>query len=503
MKAKDVLLSTFVLPLAFSLVSFTVPNRTKNAVKGPLLNTVTENLQSNAGREKANSVDSTLKSYRTISSSTASSQSYHVEFETNTSSLDFIFGYYGEGDRYLPFVVQYQVVLEDGKTTERRETNCRKVSENNAYDGIGYNIGARTLRMDIDLPKKEGETIDRSSLKYFNIYLAERQSNQGFVPVLDKKYYYDGKDTTIERAAKDNVELGENLYGSIEEISTFGKYSAFSLTITNDRESRYGELKASAYKKWKAKIDSGEVYFYDTIPSLKDAVFQITLKNGETVERGAREGSLGSTMLLKNGKQKYCILFKDLPEGEIEYFSLAHIGFSRKLRYTSSEKDINSTEYKARVGRLTFYSGDPLKHERNDIKEHNFTRITILSIVLYLVIFGGLATGLFFYEKRKFRNDEFRRVNNKRFLFRSILVSVSLGVFFFDVFFILLRANQFNNTMTVYNPVDNFIVVLSILSIFAIGFFIKSGITAFKNWKQRKEQERLKLDDRSSDDGTK
>ena len=57
MKAKDVLLSTFVLPLAFSLVSFTVPNRTKNAVKGPLLNTVTENLHSNAGREKANSVD--------------------------------------------------------------------------------------------------------------------------------------------------------------------------------------------------------------------------------------------------------------------------------------------------------------------------------------------------------------------------------------------------------------------------------------------------------------
>ena len=178
-------------------------------------------------------------------------------------------------------------------------------------------------------------------------------------------------------------------------------------------------------------------------------MFQITLKNGETVERGAREGSLGSTMLLKNGKQKYCILFKDLPEGEIEYFSLAHIGFSRKLRYTSSEKDINSTEYKARVGRLTFYSGDPLKHERNDIKEHNFTRITILSIVLYLVIFGGLATGLFFYEKNKFRNDEFRRVNNKRFLFRSILVSVSLGVFLFDVFFILQRANQFNNTMTV------------------------------------------------------
>ena len=52
MKAKDVLLSTFVLPLAFSLVSFTVPNRTKNAVKGPLPNTVTENLTRTQGGKK-------------------------------------------------------------------------------------------------------------------------------------------------------------------------------------------------------------------------------------------------------------------------------------------------------------------------------------------------------------------------------------------------------------------------------------------------------------------
>lgn len=502
MKAKDVLFSALALPLSFSLLSSVAAPSQNQVAEGPLLNTTTENLHSIEGKSKVNSIDSTLKSYRTISSFTSSSQAYHVEFETDTTELDLIFGYYGEDDRNLPLIIQYEVVLSDGKTKETRETASRKVSTNNIYDGIGENIGTRTLRLDIDLPLRKGEKVNRDSLKYINIFKADRTS-KGFVPSLSDTYYYDGKDTTIESAATKNVDLSQHLYGTIEKISTFGDYSSFSLTITNDREKQYPTLKAFAYKKWKIKIDNGEAYFYDTIPSLKDALFQIAFTDGSTIERDARDGSLASTMQLKSGKQKYCILFKGLPKKDVAYFSLAHIGFSRKLRYTSSEKDITATEYKARVGRLSFYSGDPLKCERTSVKETNFTLISIISLVIYLVVFGGLATGVFFYEKKKFRNDEFRRVNNRRFLIHSCIVSASLGVFLFDIFFIKLRSGVFNNTRMVFNPVDNFIVILSVLSIFAIGYFIKSGISSFKNWKQRKEKERLKLDELESDDGTK
>lgn len=503
MKAKDIFSSFLVLPLTFSLLSFASPKEANGSVKGPLIETVTgeENVHSTKGRKKANEVDTTLKSYRTIRSYTSSSQSYHVEFETDSTTRDLIFGYYGEGERNLPFTVQYSVVLEDGGK-EIRETACHKISQNNNYDGIGNTIGSRSYKADIDLPLQEGESVEQDSLKYFNIFKAERTSN-GYTPLAGESYYYDGEDTTIEASAKKNVNRGENLFGTIDGISSFGSYASFSLTIENNRESQYGTLKASAYRKWKDKIESGEVYFEERIPSLKNAVFQITYKDGRTIERSAREGSLNSTRNIKNGKHKYFRLFKDLSIEDVSYFSLARIGFSRKLKYTSSEKDITGTEFKSRVGRLTFYSGDPKAYEMKNIKKYNFNRISLLSLVLYLVLFGALATCLFFYRTKKYRNDEFRRVNPKRFLIHSIIVSAALGVFLFDIFFIFLRANPFNNTRVIYNPVDNFIVILSILSIFAIGYFVKSAISAFKNWQQRKEQERLRLDDRESDDGTK
>lgn len=503
MRIKNALICALSLPLAFSLMSRTgkLPSgMSYQEGKGPLLNTTNENLHSTEGREKANVADPTLKSYRTISSYMASSQSYHIEFETKTDSMDLIFGYYGSGDRYLPFTVQYEAVLEDG-TSERRETLSRKVSENNLYDGIGYNIGSRDFKADIDLPLREGESVKRESLKFFNIFQAKNDSEKGYVPDLSKSYYYDGgEDRTIEAS---DLDRSQDLLGTIEEIASFGDYAAFTVTIENKREDRYEELKASAYKKYKKQIESGEVYFEDSIPSLKNAAFQITYKNGTTIERGAREGALASTMALKSGKSKYCILFKGVSTDDIAYFSLARIGFSRKLNYTSSQKVVTGTEFKARVGRLTFYSGNPLKHERSSINEKNFTRIRILCLVGYFVLFALLAAGLYFYKKKKYRNDEFRRVNTKRYILQSSIIAVALGVFLFDIFFIVLRRNPFKNTRVVYNPLDNYIVVLSVLSVFAIGYFIKSGLASFKNWKQRKEKEKLKLDDRESDDGTK
>ena len=72
-----------------------------------------------------------------------------------------------------------------------------------------------------------------------------------------------------------------------------------------------------------------------------------------------------------------------------------------------------------------------------------------------------------------------------------------------DIFFIFSRSNLFANSLAVFNPLDTFIVVLSIAAIFFIGYFAKFFVTAYKNHKDRKEAKRLKLDEDVDSDGTK
>ena len=127
----------------------------------------------------------------------------------------------------------------------------------------------------------------------------------------------------------------------------------------------------------------------------------------------------------------------------------------------------------------------------------------ILVSLIFTLAMAGIEIGLYFYRKKKYRNDEFKRVNTRNYIKTGVITYLSLGVLLLDILFIVFRGGLFNNTFTVFNPLDNFIVVLSILCIFAIGYFAKFFISYFKDRKARREAQKLKLDNDISDDGTK
>ena len=73
----------------------------------------------------------------------------------------------------------------------------------------------------------------------------------------------------------------------------------------------------------------------------------------------------------------------------------------------------------------------------------------------------------------------------------------------FTVLFIIFRAGIFNNSISVHNPLDLFIVIPGIISIIVIGYFIRYLVLKYKDNKKLKEAKKLKLEQDVADDGTK
>jgi hypothetical protein len=71
-----------------------------------------------------------------------------------------------------------------------------------------------------------------------------------------------------------------------------------------------------------------------------------------------------------------------------------------------------------------------------------------------------------------------------------------------DIIFIVGRANIMSNSIVVYNPMDVYIILLSIALIIFIGWFIKYFISLFKARQEKRKTDALKLNDTKSDDGT-
>ena len=132
----------------------------------------------------------------------------------------------------------------------------------------------------------------------------------------------------------------------------------------------------------------------------------------------------------------------------------------------------------------------------------NINALLVIVAASYVVAFIALTVALYFYLKNKYKNDEFKRMKNKPYIIKSVLFLFGSMVVLFDVIFIVLRAVAFNNAIVVYNPVDAFIIVLSVLSVIIIGYFIKYLVGVIKTNKERRRILKLKLNEDVEDDGT-
>ena len=104
--------------------------------------------------------------------------------------------------------------------------------------------------------------------------------------------------------------------------------------------------------------------------------------------------------------------------------------------------------------------------------------------------------------KEKFKNDEFRRVNGKKFFKTAALGFGGLAVVLAAVLAIIGRTSVFFNSIVVFNPTDPFVIILSIFAAIFIGYFIVNVVKLIKAEMERKQSIRLKLNEDKAEDGT-
>jgi uncharacterized membrane protein len=117
------------------------------------------------------------------------------------------------------------------------------------------------------------------------------------------------------------------------------------------------------------------------------------------------------------------------------------------------------------------------------------------------VLYTGGTIGLYFYQKNKYKNDEFNRVNTKKFVRSALIAGSFILLWTAEILVLVGRGTAFKNSLIVFNPLDVFIVVLSIILIIFTGYYIKFAIGKFKDNKAKRESARLKLSESVSDDG--
>ena len=132
----------------------------------------------------------------------------------------------------------------------------------------------------------------------------------------------------------------------------------------------------------------------------------------------------------------------------------------------------------------------------------NWNLFLIFFVIGYVVLYSAASFFLFKFMKEKFKNDEFRRVNNKKFLKSAIIGGLGSVVVVLSILFIIMRTSGFRNTIVVFNPVDPLLIATTIAALIITGYFIVHMVKLIKAEQERRRAIRLRLNEDVDDDGT-
>ena len=285
--------------------------------------------------------------------------------------------------------------------------------------------------------------------------------------------------------------------------STLGGFTSVSCSIEVNRDV-YKEVKKSMYRKNEEKINNGTVIIRTRFNSLTSGSFFLIKYESEGEIKSVNYPILGTNFLRINDdfEAKFIVenslVAPDFSADKMVSFSLGAVTYSLDLCQASTLKTIVGSEVNYRFADIAVFAKDKV-----DMGLINNDTISIVLGSVYTVLFAGVAVGLYFYLKNKYKNDEFRRMNTKAFIKSSIIAFVSVGILIFALAFISYRFFIMNNSLVAYNPLDPYVIFFGVALIIVIGYYSKTFVTMYKNHKAKVKIEKLKLNEDEDDDGTK
>ena len=435
------------------------PGQAKEVLKG------SEGVPGNA--VEASTYDSNLKATVTQTMYTETSQSLTISltYDKSAGEANYILGYYTEEYDY-PLSAEYVAKTADGKE-ETRQFTASKNSLINDYDGIGASIGSSSFIVTIDILLSPGETVDPHSVVLYNIFPAVT-SEATFLP--DESHPLKVSQYEWAYTAQENVSLTEYLDSEIVEMNSFSGYVSISVRFLNNSDELYKKMKASTYASNQMMIESGDVYFEYKFTSIADSFFRFYYEDGTSRDVPTNEGAINSTLPLTGEEDTLRFVFTGIALDNLVGIGLCSANYSIRLMYAATQKEVVGSTYSTRFGSIFFRSPDG---EFKNVPTISIDTSLLIAFAVITVVLVGTTLGLYFYFKEKYKNDEFRRMDTKGFTKLAILAYLTIGGLIFDILFIVYRSTVFMNSLTVFNPFDNYIVIFSVALILLIGYFIR------------------------------
>ena len=373
-------------------------------------------------------------------------------------------------------------------------------SDKNYFDGIGSSIGYTDLKYAIDIPLQAGEEIDPTSLRFHNIHVAIREGNNYIPDMSAEAPVYTLIPNVVYNAPVRLNQFFTNI--EVDSLATFFGYT--DLKVKFDlAEDAFQNLKPTSYAAHKSEIEDGTLSVRTQFSSISQSYYLIKYKgaNDALVEKEVRLVTPMDNVTITKG-QAYGFLINnesvgpDFSADKIVSFTL--VGFTLHLDLYNNVKHgiTNNSKFDIRFATLNLIS------ESKPASTLSIPLIFGLTFLGYTVLFALGAVGLYFYRKNRFKNDEFRRMNTKKFVIASVKNFAGFAIVLAAILCIVGRWGLFRNSVIVFNPLDPGVIAFTILGAIFLGFTIKNMVVAIKIMRERKKKERLRLDQDIVEDGT-
>lgn len=413
------------------------------------------------------------------------------------ASSSFVFG---AKDR--PMVLEYSYTTKNGETVKAFYEFVTDTVE-----GVGNAAGVPSVTKYVDIRIGEGEEINSDSLIVRNIFKDGAGEGLDADTSLESEFK-----CAPEKLYRSELSIDQFINVHDQKIRKFGEYTSFSF-VADKVKDIYPVINPSSWNQYQNKVASGNIKIRYSFVNFNAASYIITyLKNGELTTKtvsfndSAEDGlTLNFHLLTQDENNVVTFLLKNkLIDEDFNANTVKKVeykGLSIKLDLMNTKKGTTQIVTKSDV--VTRFGYFDILSDNSDINVFNADVFMIISSILFIVVYAVIAVVYYFYAKNKYKNDEFRRVNTKRFIKKSLINFVGGGIIYLALNFILLRFGFFNVSVIVYNPLDPLVVIVGVVAIVVFGLFMKNLVTYIKTEKERRRALRLKLNEDVLDDGTK
>lgn len=438
-------------------------------------------------------------------------------------STNFILGYkqneFYPGEEYdKPLVAQYDIVkfVEGGEQRRTVYERLEVLSNKNSYDGVG-DIGTTSFSRTIDIELEKDETIDDESVIIHNIYkiIDDEEHNTYTIDLNNHFYAVPSIDYSLKIDIEDLVSFEESGNGKFCGFSRFSLLMSKNLSHVSEAypepHSYYLDLKTNIYEQNRESINSGKTSIRYSLYNLYKASYHFVYEGsgGEIkdiiVPIDISSGITYQVLNKDNGNVVACVLqdsavASDFSADKVIKFEIKDLTVQMDL-FTTSSSGSTSILGKSAIAYTFAYvtvfdRGDTTK------SAFNFNLFVLLFFIGFVAGYAILAFIMFKVMKERYKNDEFRRVNNKKFLKSAVIGGIGSVIFALAVLFIIIRFSGFYNSIVTFNPADPFVIAFAIAGLVAFGYFVVVMVKMIKAEKERRKSIRLRLDEDVVDDGT-